>query len=220
MPSSINVAVIDDHSLMRNAIISSIHNFENIQVTIEGSDGNELIKEIQQNGIPDLILLDLNMPGMDGFETIKWLNSFYPNVSIIVLSAFTTDKITMKLISMGVNCILTKNIEIEELRHAIRTVLNDGCYYPNGISNKLLAFIRLISVDSKEADKYIFTEKETTFLKLASTEKTYKEIATEMNISTKSVDKIREDLFLRHNIKCRAGLVRLAIEAGINFHYN
>lgn len=215
MKRQYKIAIVDDHPLVRNALSSVISGMKHCIVHAECSNGQELISLLQSKILPDLILLDISMPIMDGLSTAEWLKENHPQISIIVLTAFSTDPIIMKLLSLGVNCVMSKNINASEFKKGILAVMEKGIYLPHDISNNIFRIIASKGASLNNMNKHILSEKEIVFLRLVSTEMTYKEIAQSMNISPRTIDKLRDKLFERYELKSRTGLVKLAIHAGI-----
>ena len=112
----------DDHVLLRNALAKLIAGFENCKIVLEVDNGRELMGQIKATDLPDVILLDLNMPGMDGFETAAWLHKHYPSIHILMLTMYDSDQALIRLLQFGVKGFLKKDIHPSELRFAIRSV--------------------------------------------------------------------------------------------------
>src|SRR5688572_20299840 len=103
MLNNIKVALADDHVLLRNALATLIDSFENCKVVIQASTGTEFIKSIKSGNIPDVLLLDLNMPQMDGYETARWIQENYPSINILMLTMYDTEQAMIRLLQAGVN---------------------------------------------------------------------------------------------------------------------
>lgn len=208
--STIKVALADDHVLLRNALASLINGFENHQVIFEVSNGKELIQKIKQGLIPDVLLLDLNMPEMDGFETANILKDNFPAIHVLMLTMYDSDPVLIRLLQAGVKGFLKKDIHPAELKFAIQSVVQSGYYYSQQTSGKLANFFRN-SNGNTTLEKAVLTDTEIIFLKLASSEMTYKEIAMKMKLNPRAVDGLRDHLFEKLGIKSRVGLVMYAI---------
>ncbi|HLY69576.1 MAG TPA: response regulator transcription factor [Puia sp.] len=213
-PHPIKIALVDDHILIRDALSTVINTFENCTVTLLAVHGNELIQKLTKNNIPDLIILDINMPELDGFETAKWLKNNYPDILVLVLTMYDSELASIRLLQHGVRGFLKKDIHPHELKFAIESTINTGYYYSNNSAGKLINLLK--KEESRNgANVIVLSENELTFLKLGSTDMTYKEIAKEMNISPRTVDNYRDSLFFKLNVKSRVGLVMYAIKNGI-----
>ena len=173
-----------------------------------------MIERIQDNQVPDVLILDLNMPLMDGYETSNWLVKNKPEVHTLMLTMYDTDLTLIRLLQAGVKGFLKKDIHPEELKFAIRSVVESGYYYSHYVTGKVVNLFRN-SLDDNPARKGSLSDVEIQFLRLSCTEMTYKAIATEMNLSPRNVDSLRDQLFLRLDVKSRVGLAMFAIRHGL-----
>lgn len=207
------IAIIDDHVLIAQAIKGIISNFKNFEVIYECENGKELIDKItKKNQLPDIVLLDISMPIMNGFETAKWLQEHHPEVMIVVLSMQTDEESINKMIKNGARSYLLKNVHPRDLEMALNTMLENGYYYPDWASR--LIFSGMNKVKEKLSNKLSDREKE--FLRYCITEKSYKEIAEEMHCSPRTVEGYRDSLFEKLDLKSRVGLAVYAIKNGFN----
>lgn len=207
------VAIADDHSLMRNALAKLIASFEGYSVLFEANNGKEVKPLIQQKGIPDIVLMDVNMPEMDGFETTKWLYAAYPQVKILVLSMLSDERTIIRMMRLGAKGYLLKNAEPEELKEALDSVMSKDVYLPDLISGKLISGLHRDA--DREEEAIGLNEREKEFLKLTCTELAYKEIAEKMNLSPRTIDDYRQNLFTKLKVHSRIGLALYAIRNGI-----
>jgi len=212
----IKVALADDHVLLRNALANLIVGFANCSVVIEASNGKELFQQIREDNIPDVILLDLNMPDMDGLETALKLQQDYPDVHVLMLTMYDSELALIRLLQAGVRGFLKKDIHPDELYFAIQSVVQSGFYYSHDATGKLVNLFRK-QPDGQLSflEKNLLTDTDIEFLKLASTELTYKEIAQKMDLNPRTVDNLRDSLFQKLTIKSRVGLVMYAIKHGL-----
>src|SRR5450432_4406178 len=118
--NQIKVAIADDHTLLRKALAKLIGSFEDYTVMFEADNGKEIKKKIGEHLVPDLILLDVNMPEMDGFETASWLNKNYPKIKVLALSMFSDERTIIRMLRQGARGYIMKNIDPEELKKADR----------------------------------------------------------------------------------------------------
>lgn len=209
------IILVDDHILLRDALASLINTFEEFCVVDVAAKGEELVTAIENGNIPNLVMLDLNMPGMDGYDTTKWLQENRPNVKILILTMFDSEIALIRLLQMGVRGFLKKDIHPAELRVALLTVAENGYYYSNDTTGKLASFIHKSHANHTSIDRALLSAKEIDFLKLAGTEMTYKEIAQAMHITARAIDGCRDGLFEKLNVKSRVGLAIYAVKNGI-----
>jgi DNA-binding NarL/FixJ family response regulator len=183
--------------------------FDELEVVFEAENGQQMQQVLAKYAQPDVILMDINMPVMDGYASAKWLKQNYPKVRILALSMFEDDKAVIQMIKCGAGGYVLKESRPRELLEAIKAIHEKGVYINEMVSGKLLR-----SVADKE-DLPDISKKELEFLKLCCSELTYKEIADQMFVSPRTVDNYREALFLKLNLKSRSGLVLYAIQNGI-----
>ena len=213
--SKIKLMIVDDHVLLRDALVPLINNFDECKVLGTASNGAELIKDLDFGVKPDLIILDLNMPVMDGYATANWLKVNRPEIKILILTMFDSEVPLIRLLQTGVRGFLKKDIYPDDLKTAILTVAQDGYYYCNSATGKLASFFYRHADGQAAFEKGILNEREIDFLKLASTDMTYKEIATNLNISARTIDGLRDGLFEKLDVKSRVGLAIYAVKNGI-----
>ncbi|MBK7885372.1 MAG: response regulator transcription factor [Chitinophagaceae bacterium] len=191
MPKLYKVLLADDHILLRNALGSLIDGFEECSVIHLAGNGEE-VKVAMKGEQPDIAILDLNMPRMDGYETAKWLHENHPAVKILILTMYDSEIALIRLLQAGVKGFLKKDVHPDELKAAIIAVANNGYYYSHNTTGKLTAFFQ--KTINASIEKTILSEVEIQFLKLASTDMTYKEIATTMHLTPRTVDNYRDAL--------------------------
>jgi two-component system, NarL family, invasion response regulator UvrY len=211
----ITVALADDHQLLRESLALLIKSFANCQVPYSASNGQELIAKIEQQGPPDVLVLDMSMPQMDGYQTALWLQQHHPGVKILMLTMHNTDVALVRLLRAGVKGFLQKDISPAELQKAITEVTTTGFYFGGSAVGKMASFINRIGQNNPELDKMILTEREERFLMLCATELTYKEIAQQMGLSPSVIDNIRDGLFVKAGTNGRVGLALYAVKHGM-----
>jgi len=213
----IKIALVDDHTLLRDSLASVINTFENCKVSLLAGDGKELIEKLVVSNTPDIIFLDINMPNMDGYETALWLRKNNPNIIVLILTMYDTDLVLIKLLQHGVRGFLKKDILPEELNIAIQAVLKTGYYYNHNTTGRLLNFVQgsLAPNVNYPHNAVLLNETELKFLRYASSEMTYKQIATAMQISPRTVDNYRDSLFEKLGVKSRTGMAIYAIKNGV-----
>ncbi len=209
------VLLADDHVLLRDALATLINSFEECNIVAVASNGKELVKIIETGIKPDVVLLDLNMPEMDGYETAQWLQQNHPMVKTLVLTMYDSEIALIRLLQIGVRGFLKKDIHPFELRSALLAVAKDGYYYAHNTTGKLANFFQKSHSAGASIDKGILTDNDIEFLRLASTDMTYKEIAFTMNITPRAIDGYRDSLFEKLDVRSRVGLAIYAIKNGI-----
>ncbi|MCW3092440.1 MAG: response regulator transcription factor [Ferruginibacter sp.] len=209
------ILLVDDHILIRNALASLINTFPGYNVSHMAGNGMEVIKIIEKGFIPDIVILDLNMPEMDGSETAQWLYNNHPKMKIIVLTMFDSEIALIRLLQVGVRGFLKKDIHPEELKLAIQIVARDGFYHSHQVTGKLGSLFLKTNESPTFIERAILSETEINFLKLATTENTYKQIAVTMNLTPRVIDNFRDQLFDKLNIKSRVGLAIYALKNGL-----
>lgn len=215
MENSIKIVLVDDHVLLRNALSTQINSYDNCKVIYQANNGAELIEQLSKQGIPDIVLLDLNMPVMDGFETALWLKDKHPEVHVLMLTMYDSELTFICLLQAGVKGFLKKDICPSELKFAINSVMQAGYYYSTQTAGRLANLFRNNSKDHLRLQGSMLSEPEIRFLKLACTDLTYKEIALNIGYSPRAVDALRDHLFVKLDVKSRVGLVMVAIKNGI-----
>ena len=202
----INIAIVDDHTLFRSGLASLLSEFDEINVVLEATNGIDLQEKIKSYSYTQIILMDINMPLMDGYATTKWIKANHPQIHVLALSMFEDEKAIIGMLRAGAGGYLLKESKPSELLTAIKTTIDKGFYINELVSGRLLFSLKY------DTTKPIFSERELIFLQHCSSELTYKEIANLMNVSPRTVDNYRESLFAKLNIKSRTGLVVYGIK--------
>lgn len=210
----IKVVMADDHILLRNALASLINNSDSCKVIAEASNGKELIDSITKENYPDVAIVDLNMPVMDGHDTAVNLQKNHPNIKVLMLTMYDSELALIRLLKAGVKGFMKKDIHPKELLHAIQSVHENGYYYSAQTSSKLAGLFR-DQDDTPILEKIILSDSEIEFLKHVCSEQTYKEIAFELGMNPRAIDGMRDNLFNRLDVKSRVGLAMYAIRHGI-----
>ena len=211
----IKISMADDHVLLRNALASLIDSFGNCRVIHQSGTGRELTESIASGAVPDVVILDLNMPDMDGFETAAWLQKNAPQVHVLMLTMYDSELSLIRLLQTGVKGFMKKDIHPSELKFAIQSVVHSGYYYSNHTTGKLVNLFRNNADGNSALQKSMLSDQELKFLKLACSDLTYKEIAQQMELNPRSVDTLRDQLFVKLDVKSRVGLAMVAIRHGV-----
>jgi len=210
-----NIVLVDDHVLLRNGLASLVKNLGH-EVLFEADNGKDFTDKLKSKALPDVVLLDINMPEMDGFETAHWLKQNHPDIRVLALSMYDNENSIIRMLKCGAKGYILKDSEPAELRAAIDALMSKGFYYSDLVSGKLIHAINKIDDEGSELKNLIqLNERETDFLKYACTEMTYKEIADKMFVSPRTIDGYRDGLFEKLHIKTRVGLVMYAIKNGL-----
>ena len=208
----IKVAIADDHKIFRKGVILSLRPFTNIKFVLEAENGDQLLEGIHANE-PDVVLMDLRMPGKDGIETTRILSKQYPNIHVIVLSMYEDDRFVSHMMENGASGYLLKNAEPQEIRRAVMDVHEKG-YYLNNFVNRILlkkSHAKQKAIPSLN-NEITLTDRERDVLKFICMEFTAQEIAQKMDISPRTVEAIKDRLMERFGSKNTAGLVFFAVK--------
>lgn len=206
------ITLIDDHELIRQGLASLINSFSNFRVLFEANNGRDFIEKLKPSALPDLVLMDVSMPLMDGYETCNWLRVNHPGIKVIALSVMDDESAIIKMLKSGAKGYLLKNTRPEELRIAVESVIERGYHFNDLVSNKIINSINNSGNINKGTQEVRLTEREITFLRLACSETSYKEIGVEMNVSSRTVESYRDSLFEKLGLKSRVGLVLYSIK--------
>lgn len=208
----IDIIIVDDHLLFSEGLDGLISDFEEFNVLAVLANGLELIDYFSTENVqPDIILMDIQMPLMNGLEATKWLKKSYPKIKVLGLSNECDEEIILKMLRAGANGYLGKVIHPSELEFALKEVYTKGFFFTENVSTTLLNSLEV----KGHKEVIVFKEKELEFLKLACTEMTYRQIAETMYLSPKTIENYREALFEKLNVKSRIGLVLFAIKEKI-----
>ena len=210
------VVLVDDHVLLRNGLASLIRGFGEYEVLFEACGGKDLIRQLQNNRLPDIILLDINMPDMDGYDTACWLRRNFPEIKVLALSMYDTDSAIVRMLKNGAKGYVLKDIDAGVLKVALDSVLEKGFYYTDMVTGKLIHTINTLDDPEMRMRRLLaLNERELEFMKLVCTEWTYKEIADRMYLSPRTIDGYRDALFEKLNVRTRVGLAMYAVRSGI-----
>jgi DNA-binding NarL/FixJ family response regulator len=189
-----------------------VNGFAKYEVLYEAEHGKALVEKFKQaKNIPDIVLLDIAMPVMDGMETAKWIKENHPEVLILTLSMQDDEQSLIKMIKAGAKGYLLKNVHPAELEKALDTLVAKGFYYPDWATNKIFLSI---ADEQTHPQGIVLTDREKEFLTHCCSELTYKEIGEKMFCSNRTVEGYRDSLFEKLGLKTRVGLVMYAIKSG------
>ncbi len=204
------VAFADDHTTVRKTVAAFLSGLGGIEVIIQAANGKELIDAIEASEQkPDVIIIDINMPVMNGFETVQQLKERWESIKILVLTTFMDELYVCKMIRYGANGYLSKDCDPEEIKRALVAICEQGMYYSDFFIEKMAVVVK----DKKKEPK--ITERELQFLKHCLSDLTYFQIASLMKTTQKSVEGYRDSLFRKLGINSRVGLAIYAIRSGL-----
>ncbi len=210
------IALVDDHTLLRNGLAALITSFEEYAVLFEAANGKEFIDQLKTFPAPDIVLLDITMPEMNGLETAEWIKKNLPAAKILVLSVMDVDTIIISMLKRGARGYILKDSKPAVFRQALDSIRDTGFFMNDLVSHKMLNYVTEKDHKINEVSLVTsLTENELTFLQLACTEITYKEIAQKMEISPRTVDNYRDELLKKLKVQSRIGLVIFAIKYGL-----
>lgn len=208
--SKIKIAIVDDHKLVSKALENMISFNPDFEMIMTCFNGAAFLEELEKNiNIPDVVLMDINMPIKNGIETTEILKKKYPEIKVIALTMEDNEGTIIKMLKAGANGYLLKDISPDILFDAINIVHEKGIFYTDLLSQSLLKI--------KTEDKFIsdvhehLKDKELMFIKLACSELTYREIADKMFVSPRTIDGYRDSVLNKLNVKSRVGIVLFAI---------
>jgi DNA-binding NarL/FixJ family response regulator len=213
--SKIRIAIADDYKIFREGLKVGLSADDDLEVMMEADNGEDLLKALEKE-TPDVILMDLKMPIMDGMEATKEVRKKYPSIKVLVVSMYEDDKFIIHLMENGANGYLLKNTEPDEIRRSIYAVHENG-YYFNDLVNKALLKKLVLKNNLKPSfnQNVELSERELEVLKMICEEKTAAEIAKEIFLSPRSVEGIRQRLIEKVGVRNSAGLVMFAVKSGL-----
>ncbi|MFT3681179.1 MAG: response regulator transcription factor [Ferruginibacter sp.] len=210
-----NIALTDDHILLRTGLAGLIKSLGHT-VIFEADNGRDLIEKIEAGHDPDIIILDINMPVMDGYQTAEWLRQNRPAIKILALSMYSNEIAILRMLRHGARGYILKDCQPEELEQAITSLINKGYHYSEVVGLRIIDALNQLGHEGTDIKNAIdLTTREIDFLKLICTELTYKEIADKMMVSPRTIDGYREMMFEKLNLKTRVGLAVFAMKYGI-----
>jgi two-component system, NarL family, invasion response regulator UvrY len=215
------IAIADDHALFRKGIIKLLDE-DRYELLFDVDNGNTLIEKIKSSepDLPDIIIMDIEMPGMNGYAAVGYLRDNYPSIKILVVSMVDREEAIVRMLKLGVKGYLSKEMEPEDLRAALQSIINKDYYYTDFVTNKLVHSIQNDETSRQNKNGIIakheiwdsLSERQREFVRYACTELIYEEIADRMYVSPKTIDGYRDAVFEKFNIKSRVGLVLYAIK--------
>jgi DNA-binding NarL/FixJ family response regulator len=210
------IALVDDHALLRSGLAALLSSFPGYTVLFEADNGKDFIEQLNVHPDPDIVLLDITMPEMNGFETAAWIKAKKPNIKILVLSMMDNDTAIISMLKSGARGYVLKDSKPAVFKQALEDIRDKGFFMNELVSNKMLNYVKGEEAGHKTSVISDLTEREVHFLKMSCTEMTYKEIAAEMELSPRTVEGYRDELFKKLDVQSRVGLVLFAVKHGLH----
>lgn len=206
----ISIAIADDFELLRGGLTLAVNSFNNCKVTIIAKDGIDLLEQIGSAiSLPDICLLDIGMPRMNGYDTLVEIKKRWPDLKVIILTIHYFEYTIIKTLRDGASSCLPKEISNDQLKIAIEEVYRTGVYHDNLVSKLLTNSLK------ENAKKLMLSEPEIKFLRHCCSDNSYKEIAVLMNVGHRTIDSYRDSLFAKLEVTSRAALVVFALQVGL-----
>lgn len=208
------IAIVDDHELMAKALSGLIQKFDNFDVIYEVFSGEQLIQRIRLGMVPEIVLLDINMPEMDGYEVAQWLKNNHPEIKILALSMNNKEEAIVKMLRNGAKGYLLKGCKPHELKQGLDSLVQKGHYYTEYVTSQLIKNLNPENM-LDPVEELGINERELHFIRFACSDLTYVEIADKMCVSPRTVDGYRESVFQKMNVRSRVGMVLESIRLGL-----
>ncbi len=213
MSNTRHIAIVDDHALFRKGLSALIQYFPGYSVLFEASDGKDMIQKLDPANLPDIVLLDISMPEMDGYASAGWLQANYPQIRSLALSTMDAESAIIRMIRQGAKGYILKDAEPDELRTALDQVITFGYFFNDMVTHKVM---KSLTGQSNESAGFMkLSDRELEFLRQICSEKSYAEIADVMCVSPRTVEGYRNTLCEKLQLKTRTGLALYAIKNGL-----
>jgi len=206
----IDIAIVDDHTLFRQGLVGLLSDSGKVNVIFDAENGQDMIQKLSRYSIPEVILMDITMPQMDGYESTKWIKENHPQIKVLALSMFEEDKPIIGMLKSGAGGYMLKQSRASDLIDAITGIAKQSFYINELVSGKLLRNIQ--NNQPAKTQQVEVNTNELKFLELCCSDLTYKQIADMMNLSPHTIDNYRESLFQKFETKSRTGLVIAALK--------
>lgn len=203
----LTIAIADDHIVLREGITSFLDSFSNCRVIIEADNGQLLLEQLDLQ-LPDLCILDISMPIMNGYDTLKAIRKKWPALKVMIFSMVDDQYAIIRMLKLGANGFLLKNCIYQEFQKALNIIANGGYYFPTVVTSKN-------DLAKLTANLPAISERQIEFLKLCASDLNYNQIANLMGTSIRAVESLQQRLSEKLHINSRIGLVLFAIKTGI-----
>lgn len=209
--NKIKISLVDDHQLIREGIGNLIKTFDEFTIVSEHCNGKEFIESLTLDNTPDIVLLDINMPLMDGFETAAYIKKNCPSILILALSMLDDDATIVKMIRLGAKGYILKNTNAQELKEALHTVSKEKFFYNKQTADKAIEVARYRKPELADTN-FGLTENEIQYIYYSSLEKSTKEMADLLCVSIRTLEYYRESVYEKTNTKSKVGMILFAIK--------
>lgn len=209
------IALADDHALIRKGLAGLINTFDSYEVLFNVNNGQDFVDDILAGKIPDIAMLDINMPKKDGYETASWLKSNHPEIKVLALSMYDDETAIIRMLKNGAKGYIFKDADPRELKQALDSIIAKGYHYSELVTGHLIHNINQDGDGPTGGSTIEFTEREIEFLHCICSELGYKEIGEKMHLSPRTIEGYRDSLCERLQLKTRIGLALYALKHGI-----
>ena len=209
------VAVVDDHQLVRTGLVQMVQALPGWVVTIEAANGKDFIDQTNLLSPPDIVLLDIRMPIMDGYETALWIRSHLPETRVLIVSMVSREPAVIRMLRLGIYGFITKDTNTAELHQALKRIQQKQFHVNEVVGNRIFHYFSDSTTEQLPDEKNDITDREFIFLRKCCSELTYRQIAKEMHVSPRTIDTYRDHLFEKLQVRTRVGLVIYALRTGL-----
>ena len=209
------VAVVDDHQLVRTGLVQMVQALPGWVVTIEAANGKDFIDQTNLLSPPDIVLLDIRMPIMDGYETALWIRSHLPETRVLIVSMVSREPAVIRMLRLGIYGFITKDTNTAELHQALKRIQQKQFHVNELVGNRIFHYFSDSTTEQLPDEKNDITDREFIFLRKCCSELTYRQIAKEMHVSPRTIDTSRDHLFEKLKVRTRVGLVIYALRTGL-----
>jgi DNA-binding NarL/FixJ family response regulator len=210
----IKVAIADDHKIFRDGIKTAVNAKDNLKILWEADNGKDMLHKLEVRQ-PDILLMDIRMPELDGFMAISMVKKEFPRVKVIVLSMYDDEQTVSKMMELGANAFLNKVTDPNEIFEAIETCMADEFYFNDIVNNAMMGKLmqrKNVRQNFAHLRPVNFTEKEIKIIELISQDHTAEDIAKQIFLSPRTIETIRQNLKAKANVKTIGGLVMYAVK--------
>jgi two-component system invasion response regulator UvrY len=211
--TKITIAFVDDHKLLRAGLSELINGFGNYLVTIQANDGNDFINQLPVKGLPEIVLLDIEMKGMNGYKTAEWLQRHHPEIKIIIVSQLDEPHAVHRMLSFGACAFILKADDPCIFKQALDSVYQTGFYIGGMLATEVREALQP-SKFVKHKNEYHLSEKEVNYLQRCGTSLCNKQIADELKLTSKQTEHLKEKLCDKLDLKTRQELAVFAMKMG------